>query len=228
MSQFAAWEKEYRNPKLITNSNEPQVAFKDFVKWLRRKEGINLSGLRVLDLGFGTGKNSIYLAERESLVSGIELSKKAVEIANERAKKEGLTINFIQGSFGEPFPFDEHSFDLVLDITSSNSLDEKEREVYLKETARVLKSGGYMFVRALCKDGDKNALNLLKLSPGKEHDTYFMKDIGLYERVFSRKDFVELYSQDFEIVSLEKDVNYTSLGGRSYKRNFWLGYLKKR
>jgi len=228
MSQFTAWEKEYNNPKLITNSNEPQVAFKDFVKWLRRKEKVELAGLSVLDLGSGTGKNSIYLAERESEVSGIELSKKAVEIANERAGKEGLNIKFIQGSFGEDFPFAENSFDLILDITSSNSLNEKEREVYLKESARVLKSGGYMFVRALCKDADKNALNLLKISPGKEHDTYFMPELSLYERVFSRGDFIEMYSKDFEILSLEKDVNYTSLGGRSYKRNFWLAYLKKK
>lgn len=228
MAQFTAWEKEYKNPKLITNSNEPQVAFKDFVKWLRKNENVDLSLLQVLDLGSGTGKNSIFLAVRGAEVSGIELSKKAVEIANERAEKEGVKINFINGSFGDSFPFADDSFDLILDITSSNSLDEKEREVYLKETARVLKSGGYMFVRALCKDGDKNALNLLKLSPGKEHDTYFMKDIGLYERVFTREDIVNLYLSDFQILSLEKDINYTSLGGKSYKRNFWLAYLRRK
>jgi hypothetical protein len=85
-----------------------------------------------------------------------------------------------------------------------------------------------MFVRALCKDGDKNALTLLKTSPGKEHDTYILPDLALCERVFSRNDFVETYSKNFEILSLEKDVNYTSFGGRSYKRNFWLAYLKKK
>ena len=228
MAQFTAWEKEYKNPKVITNSNEPQVAFKDFVKWLRKKEGVDLSLLRVLDLGSGTGKNSIFLALRGADVSGIELSKKAVEIAHERAEKEGVKINFINGSFGDTFPFADDSFDLILDITSSNSLNEEEREMYRKECARVLKSGGHMFVRALCKDGDKNALNLLKLSPGKEHDTYFMKDIGLYERVFTREDIVNLYLSEFLILSLEKDINYTSLGGRSYKRNFWLAYLKKK
>jgi len=228
MSQFSAWEKEYKNPKMITNSDEPQACFKDFVKWLRRKQGVDLAGLSVLDLGSGTGKNSIYLAMRESQAHGIELSKKAVEISNERAEKEGVKINFIQGSFGESFPFPENSFDLVLDITSSNSLDEKEREIYLKEVARVLKPGGYMFVRALCKDADKNALTLLKTNPGKEHDTYILPELGLHERVFSRADFIEMYSKDFEILSLEKDSSYTSVGARKYKRNFWLAYLKRK
>ncbi len=227
MSQFGAWEREYKKPKMITNSDEPAVAFKDFVKWLKRKEGVDLSALSVLDLGAGTGKNAIYLAERGAKVFGIELSKEAVKISKERAKTAEVSVDFREGSFGEAFDFTDDSFDLVLDVTSSNSLDEKEREVYLKEAARVLKPGGYMFVRALCKDADKNALNLLKLSPGKEHDTYFMKDIGLYERVFSRIDFEKLYSKDFEILKMEKDSSYTTVGDRKYKRNFWLAYLKK-
>lgn len=228
MSQFSAWEREYKNPKMITNSDEPAVAFKDFVRWLKRKQEFDFSGAVVLDLGSGTGKNAIYLAERGASVYGIELSKEAVKISKERAKKEGIAANFIEGSFGEKFDFPDEYFDLVLDVTSSNSLNEKEREMYLKETARVLKSGGYFFVRALCKDGDKNANNLLKESPGKEYDTYFMKDLGLYERVFSKADFIEMYSKDFDILFLEKDSGYTSVSGRKFKRNFWLAYLKKK
>ena len=228
MSQFTAWEREYKKPKMITNSDAPPVAFKDFVKWLKRKEGIELSSLNVLDLGAGTGKNAIYLAERGAKAFGIELSKEAVKISRERAKIAGVSVDFCEGSFGEEFPFADESFDLVLDVTSSNSLDEKEREIYLKETVRVLKPGAYMFVRALCKDGDKNALNLLKLSPGKEQDTYFMPDLSLYERVFSRPDFEKMYGKDFEILKLEKDFSYTTVGDRKYKRNFWLAYLKKK
>ncbi len=228
MPQTSAWEKEYKKPKMITNSEEPAIAFKNFVKWLKRKEGIDLSSLKVLDLGAGTGKNAIYLAEREANVIGIELSKEAVRISKERAKMRGVSVDFREGSFGEDFPFAENSFDLVLDVTSSNSLNEKEREVYLKESARVLKSGGYMFVRALCKDADKNALNLLKISPGKEHDTYFMPELSLYERVFSRADFENMYKDNFEILKLEKDSSYTTVSDRKYKRNFWLAYLKKK
>lgn len=228
MPQYTAWEREYKKPKMITASNKPAVAFKDFVKWLKRKECIELSSLVVLDLGAGTGKNAIYLAERGATVTGIELSKEAVKISKERASNAGVSVDFREGSFGEDFPFADQTFDLAFDVTSSNSLDEKEREIYLKETVRVLKPGGYMFVRALCKDGDKNALNLLKMSPGKERDTYFMPDLSLYERVFSRPDFEKMYGKDFEILKLEKDFSYTTVGDRKYKRNFWLAYLKKK
>lgn len=228
MSQQSVWEKEYKNPKMITNSDEPAVAFKDFVKWLRRKEKFEFENAKVLDLGSGTGKNAFYLAERGSSVSGIEISKEAVKISKKRGEKYSNLTKFTEGDFGKALPFEEDYFDLVLDVTSSNSLNEKERSVYLKEVGRVLKSGGYMFVRALCKDGDKNAQNLLKLSPGKEKDTYFMEDLGLTERVFSRGDFENMYSKDFDILSLEKDSSYTTVLGRKYKRNFWLAYLKRK
>ena len=98
---------------------------------------------------------------------------------------------------------------------------------YLNEVRRVLKIGGHFFVRALCKDGDKNAKNLLRQSPGTEYDTYINKDMDLIERVFSRQDFVNLYSKYFEIQKLIKKTNYAQFKGQSYKRNYWLAYMKK-
>jgi ubiquinone/menaquinone biosynthesis C-methylase UbiE len=111
---------------------------------------------------------------------------------------------------------------------SSNSLNESEREIYLKEVNRVLKSGGHFFVRGLCKDGDKNAKNLIKLSPGKEYDTYVNQDMNLTERVFSKVDFISTYSKYFEIQQLIQKTNYAEFRGQSYKRNYWLAYMKKK
>jgi predicted SAM-dependent methyltransferase len=121
----------------------------------------------------------------------------------------------------------DDSIDIILDITSSNSLDEKGRAIYLKEMHRVLKSGGYIFVRALCKDGNTNVKNLLKNSPGKEYDTYYIKEMDLTERVFSRVDIIDMYSKYFEILKLEKKTSYPKMDGRIYKRDYWLMYLKK-
>lgn len=64
MTQYKVWESEYKNPKLITASDQPQLDFKHFIKWLRKTQHVDLEGLRVLDLGSGTGKNSIFSAER--------------------------------------------------------------------------------------------------------------------------------------------------------------------
>lgn len=221
------WDKEYRDPKLVTKKDGPQKDTLRFLKFLKKEYGYNIEGRTILDLGCGTGRNANYLADIGNNVIGIEISKIALNIAKERAKELNLVVDYRLGDIGEEYELKDDSIDLVLDVTSSNSLNEKGREVYLKETHRVLKTSGYFFVRALAKDGNKNVKNLLKNSPGKEYDTYVMKEIGLTERVFSREDFIKIYSKYFKILHLEKKTSYATFNNRIYKRDYWLAYLKK-
>lgn len=227
MAQKDVWESEYKNSKLLTKENKPQSDVVRFVKFLK-KEGFDLENKKVVDFGSGTGRNSFYFAELGAKVTGIEISKTAVKIANENLNGAGLDVVYHEGSIGESMAFLEtNSFDVALDVTSSNSLNESEREIFLSEAKRVLKDGGYFFVKALCKDGDANAKNLLKQFPGKEKDTYIMPDIGLVERVWSKEDFCENYQKFFKVIHLEKKSSYSRMNNRSYKRNFWICYLKK-
>jgi SAM-dependent methyltransferase len=225
--QGSAWEREYRNPKLVTKGDEPQADTLRFFKFLKKEEKFILEDKTVLDLGCGTGRNANYIAERGNSVIGIEISKTALELARQRARDLGVSVDYRLADIGTPYDIPSDSVDLIIDVTSSNSLDEKGREVYLSESHRVLKTGGYMFVRALCKDGDKNVKNLLKDSPGREHDTYTIKEIGLTERVFSREDFVTTYGTYFKILKLEKKSGYSTFNGRIYKRDYWLAYMVK-
>ena len=235
MPQTEAWEREYRNPKLVTGKAEPQNDVKRYLKFLKKEEKVSFDALRVLDLGCGTGRNANYLAEMIGegtkpdmvMVTGFEISKTALNVAKERASDAGLRVDYKIQSIGEIYPCEDETFGLILDITSSNSLNEKEREIYLKETHRVLKSGGYFFVRALCKDGDTNVKELLKRSSGKEHDTYINTEMKLTERVFSKEDFIKTYTPYFLIQILEKKTGYAHFNGRIYKRNYWLAYTKK-
>lgn len=229
MPQYTVWENEYKNPKLITNSDEPSGDFKRFIKFLRKDCKVTLEGLRVLDIGSGAGKHTIFLAERGSKVTGMEISDTALSLAKKRAKKSGVddNVKFIKHDIGTVYPFKNSEFDLVLDIMSSNSLNEAGRQVYLKEVDRTLKPDGYFFVRALCKDGDKNAQNLLEKSPGPERDTYKIPEFGLVERVFSEEDFRKLYSTYFKVLSLTRKSGYSIFKGKTYKRNYWLAYMQK-
>lgn len=226
MPQTDAWEKEYRNPKLVTGNAEPQNDVKRFLKFLKKDAKIPLTDLKVLDLGCGTGRNANYLAEQGSKVTGYEISRTALSIAKKRATDDDLSVDYCIQNIGATFPEAAESFDLALDVTSSNSLNDRERATYLDEVYRVLKPGGHFFVRALCKDGDANAKELLKRSPGTEYDTYINTKMGLTERVFSKEDFLKMYNQ-FKVLKLEKKTHYSRFDGRIYKRNYWLAYLKK-
>jgi SAM-dependent methyltransferase len=226
-NQGIAWDREYNNKKLVTNKDEPQADTLRFLKFLKKEEKYKVEGRNILDLGSGTGRNANYLAEHGNNVIGIEISLTALHIAKDRAEVMNVNVDYRLGDIGAPYGIDDESIDIVLDITSSNALDEKGREVYLKESYRVLRTGGYMFVRALCKDGNKNVKNLLSNNPGKEADTYVLPGLGITERVFSREDFVKMYSQYFKILKLEKKTNYPTVDGRVYKRDYWIAYLQK-
>ena len=225
--QGNTWEKEYKNPLFITKNDGPQADTQRFFKFLKKEEKFSVEDKTILDLGCGTGRNSNYLAEKGNTVIGIEISKEALNIAKSRAKGMGVIVDYRLGDIGEPYVVEDNCIDIILDVTSSNSLDETGRENYLNEMNRVLKKGGYIFIRALCKDGNKNVKNLLKLNPGREYDTYIIKEIGLTERVFSREDFVKMYSKYFKILNLEKKTSYTTFNNRIYKRDYWLAYMTK-
>lgn len=227
MAQEDIWDREYRKSKLITKDNKPQSDVVRFVKFLK-KEKINIEGSSVLDLGSGAGRNSFYFAEMGARATGLEISKTAIEISEQNAKEAGLNIKYIKQSIGDKFPVEDDSVDILLDITSSNSLTESEREIYLSESHRVLKSEGYFFVKALCLEGDDNAKFLIKNHSGKEKDTYTMPDLGVTERVWTREDFINTYQKYFKILNIEKKTSYPRMNGRVYRRNFWISYMSKK
>lgn len=228
MAQEKVWDNEYKKSKLLTKENKPQADVVRFVQYLKREDSLEIENLHVLDLGSGTGRNSFYFAELGAQVTGLEISKTAIELAKANMSKSPFDIQYVKQSIGEKFPLDDNSFDIILDVTSSNSLNEAEREVYLLESNRVLKPSGYFFVKALCKDGDDNAKYLIKNFPGKEKDTYIMPELGVTERVWMKEDIIESYCKLFNVVKLDKKTSYSRMNNRVYKRNFWIAYLQKK
>ena len=235
MSQEKEWDREYKDSTFLTKQNEPQADVVRFVKFLKKQfknhEGAeslqDFYDAEVLDLGSGAGRNSFYFSELGAKVVGFEISDTAIEIAKNFALEAGRHISYKKQNIGEVFPCEDNFFDIALDVTSSNSLSEAEREIYLIETHRVLKPDGHFLVKALCKDADDNAKNLLKNFPGSEKDTYILPETKITERVWTMQDFVATYEKYFTILHLEKKTSYTHMSGRLFKRNFWIGYMKK-
>jgi ubiquinone/menaquinone biosynthesis C-methylase UbiE len=227
MSNQKSWDREYQNSKLVTKDQKPQKDFLRFLKWLKKDQKVELdSDYTVLDLGCGTGRNSFYLAEKYGVRAiGWDFSETAIAEGQKNFNHPNLTLE--KRDVSDRFPLGDNSIDLVLDITTSNALNESQREIYLKEVSRVLKPGGYFYVRALALEGDKNAKELLDRFPGIEKDTYIHPELGVIERVFSEGSFRELYEPYFKIFLMKKKTGYQKFGNQSYKRNYWNVYLRK-
>ncbi len=91
---------------------------------------------RALDLGCGEGVYSTYLAKQGYQVTGIDYIEKAVELARQRARDNGVEATFVHASV-----LDWQSpgtFDLVLDSQCLHSLDPAERPTYRRQLLRWL------------------------------------------------------------------------------------------
>lgn len=221
------WESEYRNPQFITLGTEPIAAVRDFTKWLRRNKKVDMTDFIVFDAGCGNGKHVKYLVENFCLSGiGYDISPTAIKQANDL--KGDLPINYLVKSIGSKLDIADASIDLVIDATSSHALSVDERGKFLKEISRIMKPGGYMFLRTLAMEGDVNAKNLIKQFPGSETNTYVLPGTGMVERVFLQSDLESDYSTEFDMVHIEKTSGYQKWGNQSYKRNYWVVYLQKK
>lgn len=227
MSQKDSWEREYRNLKLISLENKPHSEIVRLLKQLKKKFSFSIEGKKIIDIGCGTGRNAFYFSELGASVLGIDIAPTAITIAKQRAVENGQSISYILGDISEKFLAENQSVDLIIDILASNSLNHNERTNYLTEVHRVLKPGGFFYVRALAKEGDANAAALLKLYPGREKNTYVIKQLNLTETIFTKEDLLEIYGKFFEIITFEKKAHYPSIDGRVYKRQFYYVLFRK-
>lgn len=226
MNNQEQWDDEYKNPRFISLSHKPQKDFLRFIKWLKKNKNIDFTQeLSVLDLGTGVGRNSFYMADNyDAKVYAYDFSGEALEQA--RLIHAHPRISFVLHNIAEPYDLPDDSIDIILDVTSSNALNEKERAVYLAECQRVLKKGGYLYVRTLAKEGDTNAQKMIQEFPGGEKDTYIHPIRKIRERVFSGPDFKKLYGNYFKVIRMERKTGYQRWGKQNYKRNYWNVYLK--
>ena len=95
----------------------------------------------VLDLGCGTGENSLFLASKGHEVWGIDLVEAAIQRAKEKAKERGLDVTFRVHS---AFKLDllGRKFDSLIDCGMFHTLDDDERVCFKDNLRAVLKPGG--------------------------------------------------------------------------------------
>lgn len=233
MDQQDAWDREYKEQKLLSPSNVPHADVVRFLRYIKKErkragEPLDMEDVHLLDLGSGTGRNSFYLAQQGARAIGFEFSPTALEMAKKIARHGELPIDYRLQDIGKPFPIPSQTINMVLDVTSSNSLSDEARKVYLEELARVVVPGGLLFLRALSFEGDPHAKELVKRFPGQDPDTYIHPDLGIVEKVFSRETLKETYERYFEIKHLERTEHYSSVAGRKYKRSYWVAYMQRR
>ncbi len=105
---------------------------------------------RILDAGCGSGEMMVtisrYLPACE--ITGIDISDPLLEYANQLKIINHLNnrVQFIKGNV-KKMPFENNSFDVVFSVNMVHFVDDPIR--MLNEMERILKPGGYLFIKDL-------------------------------------------------------------------------------
>ncbi|MBN2016341.1 class I SAM-dependent methyltransferase [Candidatus Dojkabacteria bacterium] len=115
----------------------------------------------ILDLGCGSGRHAIFLAQEGFKVTGIDFSKEAISLAKKWAKNYKLKIKFETGNIHKELKYKDGSFDGILAIDSIHYDTRDSLEFTLKESKRVLKQGGLAFITLPTQIGNPAVTHLI-------------------------------------------------------------------
>lgn len=104
-------------------------------------------GMRILDVGCGTGTLAILLKKTHPLVDVVALdgSKGILEIARSKADRAGVDISFEHG-LSYKLPFADRAFDMVFTSFFFHHLTRNDKLRTLKEIHRILKPTGKLHI----------------------------------------------------------------------------------
>lgn len=118
------------------NMEEPPEVLVDLVESRRVKP------CKALDLGCGAGNYAVYLASRGFDVMGVDISPTAIGMAEENARKRGLSCRFIAADVLGDLREVDGTFDLAYDWELLHHLYPEQRDQYMRNVSVKLRPRG--------------------------------------------------------------------------------------
>lgn len=124
-------------------------------------------GMKILDVGCGTGNFSIKLARKGCKVIGIDISEEMLDIARKKAKQKGLDIEFHNMDIYN-LSFQDNSFDAAFSMAAFEFIDRPLTA--LDEMLRVVKDKGQVLIGTI--SGDSKWGELYQSEPIKSNSVF--------------------------------------------------------
>ena len=178
------------------NYNQEDIKIDD---WLDAFSSvINNSSTPILDLGCGTGNDTLYLINKGKKVISCDQSINAVNNIKKNFKEVYDTKCF---DMLDGLPFNDNSFDVVIADLSLHYFREEDTFIILNDIKRILTNDGYLIFRV-------NSINDVNHGAGEGNEVephlYETSDKRL-KRFFDEED-VKYFFKDFDIKYLNEEV----------------------
>lgn len=133
---YNSWAQQY-------DSNENKT--RDLEARSLRETLAPLTFAHCLEIGCGTGKNTVWLVEKAATVTAVDLSEEMLSKAKE--KITGSNVSFVQADIMQPWTFATGAYDLVGFSLVLEHIE--ELQPVFANAAAVLNPGGYLYLSEL-------------------------------------------------------------------------------
>ena len=184
------WDKVYSNDSAFFGENPSDFAQKCYSEF--KKYEVK----RLLELGCGQGRDTIFFASNGLDVHAIDSSKIAIENIKQKIRGKNISVHLRNFEARQALPFDTGYFDAIYSHMFYNMRFTDEELISLfKESSRVLKNSGllYFSVRS-----DKDVL----YNKGKKIDTNIYEINGFQIRFFTKKQIESFLAIYFELKNI--------------------------
>lgn len=124
-------------------------------------------GMKILELGAGTGAYSLLYASKGYEVDALEYVKENLDILKSKITKD-MNINPVLGDARDLSIYEDNTFDMVLNLGPLYHLEGEDRDKVIQEAKRVCKKGGLIYSAYISN-------NLTFVKRVKKFDDYVVK-----------------------------------------------------
>lgn len=152
---------------------------------------------KMLDVGCGAGRHTMYAAKKGFLAYGVDFSKDAIEKAKIYAKNQGAEnrTRFLIANVNH-LPFQDNLFDFINDSGCFNHILPEYWDIYAKGIYRVLKKRGVYRLKA----ASHKAKNVWGYKPGAKN-RWILQTNNQYKYYFNKSELKDIF-KDFKIIRL--------------------------
>ncbi len=115
--------------------------------------GVIRPGQAVLDVGCGSGVESVFLARNGCRVVGVDASMPALGLARSQALASEVAVDWCRSDVRK-LPVASAVVDVVIDRGCLHVIARRARPIYAGEVTRVLRPGGVVLLRGAMRDDD--------------------------------------------------------------------------
>jgi SAM-dependent methyltransferase len=168
-------------------------------------------GMRVLDVGAGTGNASIPAAETGASVTASDLTPELLEAGRSRAESSGAELEWAEAD-AENLPFDDESFDVVM--SSIGAMFAPHHQEVADELVRVCRPGGTIGLLSWTPEGMIGALFQTMgpfappPPPGAQPPPLWGREEHLNELFGARVDWGTLERDVLEVTAFKRPRDY--------------------